>query len=122
MWQAWDGWSEADEASEHAAQGSSVGRFFRRGLLTNLLNPKAFTLSIAVLPGFLLPDHQVLPQAFGLSLFSGLIATVIHAGIVTAAQTARHALSDPRRMVQMRHTLSLMLVGVAVWGAFKSPA
>ena len=38
---------------------------------------------------------KVLPQAFGLSLFSGLIATVIHAGIVTAAQTARHALSDP---------------------------
>lgn len=122
LWLAWDGWRGADEASEHAAQGSSLGRFFRRGLLTNLLNPKAFALYVAVLPGFLSADHPVLPQAVGLSLVYVLIATAIHAGIVTAAGTARHALSDPQRMVRMRRILSLMLVGVAVWLAFKSAA
>ena len=92
------------------------------GFLTNLLNPKAFALYVAVLPGFLSPDHPVLPQAVGLSLVYVLIATAIHAGIVTAAGAARQALSDPRRLVSMRRILSLMLVGVAVWLAFKSAA
>lgn len=122
LWLAWDGWRGAGESPEHAARGSSLGRFFRRGLVTNLLNPKAFALYVAVLPGFLSPGHPVMPQAMALSLIYVLIATAIHAGIVTAAGTASKALADPRRQKLVRRILSLMLVGVAVWLAFKTAA
>ncbi len=122
LWLAWDGWRGADEPVEHVARGSSLSRFFRRGLLTNLLNPKAFALYVTVLPGFLSPDHPVLPQAVGLALVYVLIATVIHAGIVTAAGAARQALSDPRRLILTRRILSVLLAGVAVWLAIRTGA
>lgn len=120
LWLAWDGWTEADEASEHAAQGSSLGRFFRRGLVTNLLNPKAFAFYVAVLPGFMSLDRAPVPQAVGLSLLFVLIATTIHFGIVTAADASRRFLSDERRRVAMRRVLSVLLAFVALWLAMKT--
>lgn len=120
LWLAWAGWSEADEAPEHAARGSSLGRFFARGLITNLLNPKAFALYVAVLPGFLSLDHPALPQAVRLSLLYVAIATAIHLAIVTAAAAARRFLSDARRRAILRRVLSVMLAGVAVWLAVKT--
>lgn len=122
LWLAWDGWRGANETPEHAAPGSTLMRFFRRGLVTNLLNPKAFALYIAVLPGFVSADHPIIPQAIGLSLLYVLIATAIHLAIVTAAGAARHVLADPRWMMTMRRFLSLLLVGVALWLAVKTAA
>lgn len=120
LWLAWDGWREADEPPEHAARGSSLGRFFIRGLITNLLNPKAFAFYLAVLPGFVSLSHPVVPQAVGLSLIYVAIATAIHLGIVTAADASRRFLSDQRRRVTLRRVLSVMLAGVAVWLAVKT--
>src|SRR6185503_916356 len=42
LWLAWDSWSAADEISLENAPGVSDERVsaFRRGLITNLLNPK----------------------------------------------------------------------------------
>ena len=70
LWLAWDGWRGADEAPEHAAQGSSLGRFFGRGLLTNLLNPKVGAFYLAVIPQFL-PEHA--PH-----LLMGLLLALVH--------------------------------------------
>lgn len=120
LWLAWEGWRDADEAPEHAAQGSTLARFFRRGLIVNLLNPKAFAFYIAVLPGFLSLDHPVTQQAVGLSLLYVVIATAIHLGIVTAADASRRFLADDRRRVMLRRVLSVMLAGVAVWLAAKT--
>lgn len=122
LWLAWDGWRGADEPPEHAAPGAGLARFFQRGLVTNLLNPKAFALYIAVLPGFLSPDRPVLPQAVGLSLVYVLIATLVHLTIVLAAGAARDVLANPRRMVPLRRFLSVLLAGVAVWLAVKTAA
>ena len=41
FWLAYEGWRDANEEIEHAPLGSSNMRYFRRGLITNLLNPKA---------------------------------------------------------------------------------
>ncbi|MDP5307925.1 LysE family translocator [Paracoccus spongiarum] len=122
LWLAWEGWRDADEASEHAAQGSSLGRFFGRGLITNLLNPKAFAFYIAVLPGFLALDRPVVPQAIGLSLLFVAIATTIHLGIVTLASASRRLLSDQRRRRAMRRVLSVLLAFVALWLAVRTAA
>lgn len=120
FWLAWQGWRDAQEASEHAAQGSGLARFFGRGLLTNLLNPKAFAFYVAVLPGFISIDRPVVPQAVTLSLLFVAIATTIHLGIVSAADSSRRFLADDRRRVAVRRVLSVLLGFVAIWLAVRT--
>lgn len=120
LWLAWDGWRGDGESVTHAAPGSTLGRFFRRGLITNLLNPKAAVFYIAVLPGFVSPRGPVLAETLTLSLIYVAVATVIHAGIVTAAGAARSLLTDPTRERRVRRALSLALAVIAMWFAWKT--
>ncbi len=120
LWLAWDGWRDAGESIEHAAIGSSMARYFKRGLITNLLNPKAAVFYIAVLPGFVTTDYAVMPQTIWLSMIYVAVATGIHAGIVLLAGTARPLLEDPRRSLILRRALALCLAGIAVWFAWKT--
>ncbi len=120
LWLAWDGWRGDGESVTHAAPGSSLGRFFRRGLITNLLNPKAAVFFIAVLPGFVSPFGAVLTETLTLSLIYVVVATLIHAAIVTAAGAARTLLVDPVRERRFRRALSLTLALIALWFAWKT--
>ena len=122
LWLAWDGWRDAAEAIAHAPTGSSLARYFRRGLVTNLLNPKAAVFYIAVLPGFVDPADAVMPQTVVLSLTYVAVATLIHAAIVTLAGLARPLLEDPRRSRIIRRALALALAGIALWFAWKTRA
>ena len=59
---------------------------FRRGLITNLLNPKAAVFYIAVLPEFIQADGRPLfAQTLLLSVVYVGIATLVHSGIVALA-------------------------------------
>lgn len=120
LWLAWIGWRGADDPPEYAARGSSRWAFFRRGLVTNLLNPKAFAFYIAVLPGFLRAGSDPARQAVMLSLLYVAIATVVHLAIVTAAAASHRLLDDPARARTIRRALSVMLAGVAVWLLIKT--
>ena len=117
LWLAWDGWRGADEAVQHAKAGSSAAKFFRRGLITNLLNPKAALFYVSVLPGFVVGSEAVQGQTLVLTGIYVMIATLVHAGIVTAAGAARRLLEEPMRQKLMRRGLAVVLVGVAVWFA-----
>ena len=120
LWLAYDGWRDAGEEIEHAPLGSSNALYFRRGLITNLLNPKAAVFYIAVLPGFVEPAGAVMPQTLILSATYVAAATLIHTAIVTAAGAARPVLEDPRRSKIVRRALSIALALVAVWFAWKT--
>jgi threonine/homoserine/homoserine lactone efflux protein len=120
LWLAWDGWRGADERVEHAPLGSSLSRYFRRGLITNLLNPKAAVFYVAVLPGFVDPGGAVQLETIALSMIYVFVATAIHAGIVTLAGFARAFLEDPYRSMIARRILSLALAGIAIWFAWRS--
>lgn len=122
LWLAWQGWHEADDGIEHAALGSSYVLYFRRGLITNLLNPKAAVFYVAVLPSFVSPEGHVATQAVILSLVFVAVATAIHASIVTLAGAAQVLLTDARRAIFVRRALSLALALVAVWFAWKTAA
>ena len=122
LWLAWDSWRVAGNASEHAALGSSLSRYFRRGLITNLLNPKAALFYVAVLPGFLTQTTGALAQTLWLSLIYIVIATAIHAAIVTLAGTAQVALADDKRSQLVRRVLAVALALVALWFAWKTAA
>lgn len=122
LWLAYDGWRDASEEIEHAPLGSSNALYFRRGLITNLLNPKAAVFYIAVLPGFVEPTGAVVPQTLLLSATFVVVATAIHAAIVAAAGAMRPLLEDPRRSMIVRRGLSIALAMVAVWFAWKTSA
>jgi threonine/homoserine/homoserine lactone efflux protein len=120
LWLAWEAWSSERETSPDATDGPDGEPWiaFRRGLITNLLNPKAAVFYVAVLPEFIRPGAgSVMSQTLALSVVYVTIATAIHAGIVTLAGSLQSmvAASNSRRMV--RRLLALALVIIAVWFA-----
>jgi threonine/homoserine/homoserine lactone efflux protein len=120
FWLAYDGWRDAEGAATPAPPGSRVTQYFRRGLITNLLNPKAAVFFVAVLPGFIAPAEAVVPQTLALSVIFVAVATAIHAAIVTAAAPAQKLLEDDRRSRAIRKALALALAVIAVWFAIKT--
>ncbi len=110
-WEAWVG--EKDGANR-----SDQGRHFRRGLVVNLLNPKAAAVFIVMIPGFAGPGEtttQIIMTAVYLA-----IATIAHGLIVTFAGSFQKALADPGRELIVRRIFAVLLAGVAVWFALTS--
>ena len=120
LWLAWDGWRGASEQVGHAPLGSSLWLYFRRGLITNLLNPKAAAFYVSVLPTFLSAPTGVLRETLLLSMVYVAIATAIHAAIVTLAGAARRLFDHPARERALRRLLSAALALVALWFALKT--
>ena len=86
-----------------------------RGLITNLLNPKAGMFYIAILPTFVDETRTLVGQTISLSLVYVGVATLVHGTIVLLAGAARPWLEDERRIMIVRRALSLVLVGIAFW-------
>jgi len=117
LWLAWEAWSSERETSPDAADGPSDEPWiaFRRGLITNLLNPKAAVFYIAVLPEFVRPSGgSVMSQTLALSAVYVTIATAIHAGIVTLAGSLQSTVATNNRRL-VRRLLALALVIIAIW-------
>jgi len=121
FWLAWEGWwPEREEAEKEDAFKSNL-KFFRRGLITNLLNPKAAVFYIAILPTFISPSAQDLEWQFViLATVYVIIATVIHVGVVTLASAACKVLLHPARMMIVRRVLSSLLVLIGLWMLWKT--
>ena len=115
LWLAYDGWRSAEDAMEEVPAGWGLERYFRRGLVTNLLNPKAAIFYIAVLPGFTTLAAPILPQVLTLTLVFVVVATSVHAAIVLLADRARVFLTRPEQVRVVRRVLSVALALVAVW-------
>lgn len=117
LWLAYDTWSESAEQldDEHGGPRVSLFGYFNRGLLTNLLNPKAGLFYVAVLPGFVDPSLHVVGQLIFLSVVYVAVATSIHLTIVALAGSAQLLLQDPGRNRFVRRVLALVLVGVVIW-------
>lgn len=116
LWLAWDGWHGEEENSPgQAAVESHDSKFFVRGLVTNLLNPKAALFYLAVLPTFVDDTRAVVVQTVALSVIYVAVATAVHSTIVLLAGAARPWLEDERRRMVVRRALSLVLVGIAIW-------
>ena len=118
FWLAWDSWREENKISPPKTNELiKHAKFFRRGLITNLLNPKAAIFYIAILPGFTDPTSSVLTQIIFLTIIFVIIATVIHVIIVTLAGSLRPFLENPQKQQIARRTFALLLAGVAIWFA-----
>jgi len=120
LWLAWETWSSEREISPDATDGPDGEPFvaFRRGLITNLLNPKAAVFYVAVLPEFIRPGAgSVMAQTLALGAIYVTIATAIHAAIVTLAGTLQSKIATPDNRRTIRRLLALALVAIAIWFA-----
>ncbi len=117
LWLAWEAWRNG---AEGAISESTQNGLFQRGLITNLLNPKAAVFYVAILPTFIEPARPVLAQTVQLSIIYVAIATVIHTCIVMLAGALRPLLDDRQRTGHIKRLMALVLVAVAVWFALGS--
>jgi threonine/homoserine/homoserine lactone efflux protein len=115
LYLAWEAWTDDSMSRGDVADD---GRYFRRGLITNLLNPKAAVFYVAVMPGFVPADHAGWGTVSAFAAVYVLIATGVHAGIVTLAATVRPMLSDRRVLAVSGKIFAVALVGVAIWVAY----
>ena len=116
LWLAWEGWRGEKETSPGDAMIDAGGtRYFIRGVVTNLLNPKAGVFYVAVLPTFIDEARPLIAQTIALSAIYVTVATFVHSVVVLLADAARPWLEDDRRIAIIRNVLSLLLVGIAIW-------
>ena len=124
LWLAWAAWSQERGISrDRAATNADVPPLiaFRRGLTTNLLNPKAAVFYVTVLPDFVQVDRgSVATQTLLLSAIYVGIATLIHATIVMLASSLQHVVSTPDSRRNIRRILALLLAAIAIWFAFST--
>ena len=106
---------DAGNPAHHLPGGGEDGSAgFRRGLVSNLLNPKAALVFVTVLPGFLSPEAGVGEAAALSAVYLG-VATTVHLVIVLAAGSMRGWLADPVVSVRMHRIQALTLAAVALW-------
>ncbi|OYW28139.1 MAG: threonine transporter RhtB [Caulobacter sp. 12-67-6] len=116
LWMAWDAWRSASEAETADALTPARWVLFRRGMVANLLNPKAALFYVTLLPGFIQNDYgSPTRQALILGSIHVLISIVIHGAIVLGADRAASLLDRARSQVWISRGLAISLAIVAVW-------
>jgi threonine/homoserine/homoserine lactone efflux protein len=115
LWLAFDTWREPRESGDEELAS------FQRGLIANLLNPKAFAFYLSVMPNFL-PDGETtsIPVTLVFVAVYVAIATFVHTGIVLAADRMRLLLGSAASRLIVRRVLALGLVAVAIWFAYST--
>lgn len=122
LWLAWEAWSTEAETSPDVVDDDDhhVQQAFTRGLITNLLNPKAAVFFVAVVPSFVRPEGSVVIQTLLLSAIFVGVATAVHLTIVLLATRVQGYAADPSRRRPIRRTLALILVAIAAWLAYST--
>lgn len=123
LWLAWDAWAAERETSSAAEAPRTIPprTAFRRGLITNLLNPKAAVFYVAVLPDFIqIGKGSVAAQTLMLSAVYVGVATAIHLTLVLLASRMQSRIESADKRRNIRRILAVLLAGIAVWFAFST--
>jgi len=120
VWLAWDGWQEAQQDAETADLPDRPFTYFRRGFVTNLLNPKAALFFVTVMPGFIDASRPLVGQSTVLVAVYVVAATIIHAAIVLLASTLQPVFARPNLRRGAALVFAVALVGVAIWLLLKT--
>jgi threonine/homoserine/homoserine lactone efflux protein len=115
VWLGWESWRDAGNPAHHLPNGGETGpEGFHRGLVSNILNPKAAVFFVTVLPGFLQPGDGI-AETLTLSALYLVVATLVHGGIVAMAGGLRGWLADPVVSVRMHRLQAFSMIVVALW-------
>ncbi|MET2829522.1 LysE family translocator [Mesorhizobium shangrilense] len=103
------------------AGSRSAWKAFRQGLMTCLINPKAYLFVLAVYPQFLKPDYgPIWMQATVMGLMTVLTQAAIYGGLAISAGRSRNLLiANPRATVLAGRAAGLLLVAVSVFAAWE---
>jgi len=114
VWLAMESWFEAGRGVRD--DGASRYGSFRRGLTTNLLNPKLAVFYLAVMPDFV-DDRgsNLLLQNLILIAVYAAVATSVHVGIVLAANHVRTLVGACASRATLGRVMASLLLGVALW-------
>lgn len=120
VWLAWEAWRDADAADEDGAEAQRPATaWFGRGLIVNLLNPKAAVFYLTVLPAAIGPqagaDARSLGPVLLLTALAVAIATAVHLAIALLAGTIHGLMADRARLALARRGMALAVLAVAVW-------
>jgi threonine/homoserine/homoserine lactone efflux protein len=114
LWTAMFGCSPSDDEAADEVQSAGLWQAWRRGLLTNLLNPKVGAFYVAVLPQFI-PEHtSALGMGLLLAFVHDLQALLWFSLLIFAAARTRALLRRPaaRRVVDGTTGSALMGFGL----------
>ena len=116
LWLAWEGWRDAPQDGSYSAGPDSQTQFFVKGLVTNLLNPKAAIFYVMVLPSFIDEERPLAGQTAILLAIYVTIASVIHIFVVMMADWARAStVQNSNSTTLVRKILAILLALIAVW-------
>lgn len=120
LYLAVDAWRDAQRPLENVALETLGWRSFRRGLISNLLNPKAALFYITVLPSFMMAGQSAVAQTAMLGAIYVAVATVVHATVVVLAGSVQPLLTGAKSRRIMGGVFAALLVGVAAWVALST--
>ncbi|MGE3623782.1 MAG: LysE family translocator [Bdellovibrionales bacterium] len=111
LWLSFEAWRDAGKT---ARKPDAAG--FRRGLVTNLLNPKSFVFYVTVMPEFAdAGSGNLLFQNLVLAATYVMIATATHIAIILAANRIGKSVIAGRNTKFIGRAMAGVLAGVAVW-------
>ena len=120
LYLAWEAWRKASETSPGHAKDVDHAPFWR-GLIANVLNPKALVFYVALLPGFVAADHAAFwVQALVLGSLHLAVSLLVHSGIVLGAARAGAVIARSRDAVTVRRALAIGIVVIALWLAWET--
>lgn len=120
LWLAVDTW-RGGEAAEVAPRQASDWTLYRKGLLANLLNPKAALFYVTLLPGFIQAGHaSPVLQALILGATHILVSIAVHGTIVLSSDSLARRFAAMGDSVLARRAFAVALLATAVWIAFET--
>lgn len=121
LWLALDVWRSPEGDVAGIDEAPSAQRFMIRGLLANLLNPKAAVFYITLLPAFTDPARPFAPQALTLGLTHIAVSVVVHTTIVMLTwRAASLVMPDGAQRRGVRAVFALTLAAIALWMAWET--
>ena len=104
-----------DNGSASPAQGHGPSGF-RRGLIANLLNPKALAFYVVVVGQFARPEGGLIwLQIFALGLIHLIVSVLIHTTIVMLGDGLGTMLQRWRTSLTVRSAFAIALLTIAAW-------
>lgn len=121
LYLAYEAWRASGESSPANTKPMDAQAPFWRGLVANLLNPKAAIFYMTLLPGFTSPDYGPFwRQALVLGLAHLVVSLVVHVAIVIGAARAGALLVAAEERAAVRRVLAAGIALIAIWLAWET--